>query len=524
MNTSRIGIRTASPATGLRSIGLILVLSLLVLLAAYTVQLGTIPVVVFVAAILAPAILFMPVAPLVNLILAMAFVVSGSLIFFAGLKTASWIPYLLCMLLTFRVLGQSVRASVAERSELMRTGMPAFMVALIAFFILVVLASAANKVGFGFWVLAFKNYFSVWLLLFLLWKNKEFSPHWMPTWRALLWVAVIQVPVAIFQRIKSATGSPYSNLNWDAIVGTFGGDPDGSGLSGALGLFMIFAALMAGSLWRCGKLDTREFVLVVASSILVIGLAEVKAAVVLLPIAAFYLFRDLPVRQPRQFLLGLLLTGFLVFGLLYAYYLMYVSKSGVDHGLIDTLIEKFTGAFFDPYFIDRTTGEVGRIPSVRLWWSGNSGDLYSLLFGHGPMAVRISSVFGPGSVIRTFTVNIGMYSLPVFLWELGILAVGAFLLSLFMAMKSAYRLVSDQAIPDEHRAILNASAFCIFMIALFLPYNRDMIDSAAIQCLLALFYAYVAYWWRRTPPRGLSQFSAAVDRGAIAHSGRTFTH
>lgn len=496
----------------------VIVLSLLALFAAFAVQMGTKVVLVMASAILAPLILFMPLVSLVYLILAVAFVIGGSLMYFAKLNAANWIPYLLCMLLAFRLIADRLTPNAGTTTA--RTGLPVFLLALLGFFLCVVVSSVINEISFGFWVLAFKNYISVWLLAFLLWKSREFAPSWPSIWNGFLWVAVLQVPVAIYQRFKSATGQLHSRLNWDAIVGTFGGDPDASGLSGAMALFMVFSALLAGSLWRREKLSTQMFLLVLLSSVLVIGLAEVKAAIVLFPLAAFYLFRDMPARRPKQFIAGVVLVVLLMLSLLYAYYLMYVFRDGIDRGFVDTLASKFTGVFFDAHFIDRFTGEVGRLPALLLWWSGNSSDALSALLGHGPMAVRISSLFGPGDVLRQYTINIGMYSLPVFLWEIGLLAVGIFLMSLYLAMRAAAKLSANPGVPEEHKAVLDASAFGIFMIALFLPYNRDMIDSAAIQSLLALIYAYVAYWWRIVPatrPIRTAMFGSSMSAPPTLH-------
>lgn len=483
----------------MRTIGIVAAISVAVILAAMSIQLGPKVVLIFAALIVSPAILFASLRSVVYGLIVLSFVVSGSLFFFAGMSFANWVPYLLCAALSIRVVTMRAATNGFRGHDKLEGGTPPFFSVLFAFFLLVVIASFLNKTSVGFAILAFKNFFVMWIPAFLLSKESTFEQQWRGVWKLLLGIAILQLPVAVVQRIHQFGGRAASGLNWDSIVGTFGGDPDGGGLSGAMGLFLVFATLLAGSMWRNRQLTGNMFTLVAVSAFIVIGLAEVKAALLLFPIAFLFLFRDMIKKRPLLFVLGSFMAVAVFMIMLFAYYRMYVGKEGIDHGFVDTLVPKFAN-FFDPNFADRHTGEVGRIPALFFWWAGNSSDMFSVAFGHGPMAVRISSVFGAGSIIAASPFNVGMYSLPVFLWELGTMATASFLLSLALATVTALRLSKNNAVPPDHRAALSAGSFAIFMVALFMPYNRDLIDSSAIQLLLALLFAHTAYWWARMRP------------------------
>jgi hypothetical protein len=478
--------------------GFSLVLVFAILLSGLAIQGGTNMVIAYAALIVSPAVLMLSSRASIALLVAFSFVVSGLLFYFARISLANWIPYLLSAALGVRLMANQIAVSgVADRNARLR-GTPPFAKGILLFLSLVALSALLNDTPVNFDVLALKHFVLLWIPMLLVWRDRQFENHWMFLWEIFFVVAVLQLPFSCMQRIHPFA-IPKTGFNWDSVVGTFGGDPDGGGASGAMGLFLVFSTLLAGSLWRVGSIKGRMVAFVTLSSVTVIGLAEVKSAILLFPAAFAYLFRDQLAERPFAFLAKAAVVGVVLLIVLYVYYLMYVSEGAIDLGFVDTLLPRFLN-FFDPRFVNPLTGEVGRIPALILWWNGNSGDPYALLFGHGPMAVRVSTVFGVGDILRASRLNLGMFSLPVFLWEFGLLGTIAYGLSLFSGMLTAFHLSKDRKIPLEHRAALSAEAFGIFMILIFMPYNRDLIDVPAIPLLLALLLGHCSYWWYRTRP------------------------
>jgi hypothetical protein len=296
----------------------------------------------------------------------------------------------------------------------------------------------------------------------------------------------------------------YSTTNWDAVVGTFGGDPDGSGASGILMVFAIIGILAAINLWQTRRLGLLWVTVVIGLNIVVVGLAEVKAFFVLFPLALLVQQWRNVRRRPLLFVTLMSGAMLIVYFLIGFYEQLYLARSPgrIQLSAIDS-VERSIAYFFDVNGVNFVTGEVSRGASINLWLNDSETGLIQRLVGYGAGSSRPRSTIAIGEVAMRFApLNIAATSLSQLLWDTGIIGAGLFTLALLSAIRLAGRL-ARQTSNEVLRSQLQTVMALLTVLVPFLIYDRSLVDQPTMQLLLATVVGVLIALHRRsaTAPR-----------------------
>lgn len=278
----------------------------------------------------------------------------------------------------------------------------------------------------------------------------------------------------------------------------------GGGANPTLMLFLLISILVAVSMVQDKRLSLAKGVLVCATSVILIGLGEVKAVFIIAPIA-------LVIQQSHRLLNKPIQSAFVIFLALLcgrllqrAYEAMYWSSAPrVASG--DQRIEQILTYIVDPRNINYETGEVGRVASISLWLK-DSLTLAERLLGHGAASARVQSSVAVGEVgQRYYPLDVSATAISQLLWDTGVLGVTCFAFALIFGLLDARRNAKRAANIDLRRQMTTISAI-LGMLIVFLPYNRYIVDRAAEQLLMAICLGLVWRFnvtpiWRRHPQR-----------------------
>lgn len=450
------------------------------------------------------AIGLLPAALLLWGTFALAFVVVGPAVYFVKVDGARWlVPALglaLLLPLVLRLAGRGVMQSPVS--------MPAFVWVLLLFLAGGVFSTLINGAGAGVLINATRSYLTIVGPMLLLGLGVLTASSLGTVWRFLAWVAVLQLPVGLIQfaffRVKTTAA-------WDAVVGTFPGEADGGGASAGMGVFLVTMSVFAVALWRRGLLQLRWVVLAGLSTTMMLGLAEVKAAVLMIPVAIGLLYARELLRRPWQtlvaLLIGLAVTGALLYGYSRVHYASAASSLDARERPM-TPIEAI-GNQLNP---ERITwnGTPSRMAAFRDWGERVliNGDWQHALFGHG-MASTLSTRLGRGDLVGRYGYALDQTSTGVLLWEVGLVGHGLLALALSLAAWRAHRLWRDPRMPVLHQALMHAASVAIVLQLISLPYKSFAIKTAPSQMLLALLLGFVIFWHRELQRRPSLPGSAA---------------
>lgn len=255
-------------------------------------------------------------------------------------------------------------------------------------------------------------------------------------------------------------------------------------------MVILIGMLTAIALWRAGRLRGLYASVICLAGTITLTLAEVKAAVLLMPVAlALYFRRDIA-RYPWVSLLAGLGVLTLVLLILTGYsYIHYApDKAGTSAE------EKILSAL-DPNKEVESADQLGRVTHLVFWWKENvhASDVQHTLLGYG-MGATQETRFGFGEVQRKYPYDMGVTSTTILLWETGLLGHILFVLVLLGAAKVSASQSRSSLIPDVHRILLNVGAVGLVLIAITLPYKAMALRSVQIQLLLMLLLGQAAYW------------------------------
>lgn len=448
----------------------------------------------FTGALGALFLLFLPAQLCLWLLFIVALLIVGLLDFFAYFQRAFWVPFLMGMVLMVKVPLELLR--VGNQNVRYARQIPMFLIALYLFFALFLFSGVLNETSALSMLVASKNYLFAWSIMFLIGLGAVSERSLENLWRFFLWVGVLQFPFAAIQRVFFASGR-FGGLNWDVVVGTFGGNPDGGGASGAMALYLVFAMLLASSLYSAKRISGVFHWTVLACALGTIALAEVKVVFLILPIGYMLLFRkQIPHNLGRTLLAGTLLLMALA-GVFHIYRTtMYGDDLTAKHS-VSRLEDLFSGESNIDYYNPRTR-EVSRIGALVRWRAFNPlSEPVPFLFGHGPGEAHESRTIGIGKLVRNYPFSLSTSTASRLLWELGLIGYATFALVLLAGALSAERAARNDSIPEAHQLILRANGAVLLLLASMTIYNLDAIESAPIQFLIAAMIGHLLFLARK---------------------------
>lgn len=469
------------------ALGLVLLAFLAVVAGLATALFGTVAAIGIAALAVGLAAVMVPVPWLVSVLYGVSFLVTGQLIFFARLDKALWLPFLIGAVLLVRYPGELLvrRSSQAGR---LPSRLRTFQVALAVYFFSVVAGSLINRVNPVQVVVTAKEYFFLWGVYLVIAGGLLSLVYVRRLWLLLPWLMVLQLPLVLYQRfvVAPSRAARHVGAEWDAVVGAFGGNPEGGGASGAMGVFCVCAMGLVAHAWRSGLISRARALLLLSAGFACIALAEVKFAVLLIPVVFAATFAQQLLRRPLQGLGVLVLSLALSGGVLVAYKAQYSTSQRAGSETLSEYFDSMFASSVDSKFTNRLTGEIGRVAAIRFWWQQHGTDnVTRLLVGHGMGSTRIGNLV-VGEAAKGWSFNIARSSLAILLWETGVLGTLAMVLTLSAAAWRAHRLAGQAHVGTTDRTLAAASAAICVAVLAGLIYNTDLFYSHQTQLLLML--------------------------------------
>lgn len=422
--------------------------------------------------------------------------VSGSLKYFFGLGQFQWV----LSALGIALLGYSLVRSFFNTSteHIPSDGfVPLWFIWWAGLFF----ASAANELGPLDYLVGIRVYLPVFGVFAYLSYCRPKEQLLKQIILFMLLIASIQWGFCLYQKLlilPVRIARHYPGSPWDSIVGSFGGDKFGGGESGSLGIYLSIIFVLAVSLKKYAQIRTLPFAALMISCFAAMALTESKVIALMIPLGCFFVYRDYVLKQPVKFLVGSIVTGFLMFGLLVAYYYMYWQTDN-NLGLFEALYKRLLYSF-DPNFQASSTN-LGRIGSIEFWWAKHSliDNPLTFLFGHGlASAVSASSIIGEGSAVHRYGVMLDVTGTTKLLWESGVIGLGLFIMIFFVGFFRVRKLKAHPAIPLWHQAALVGTEAAMVLMPLSIFYEVTVVSSLPMQFLAMFLLGYIAYWWRET--------------------------
>jgi hypothetical protein len=462
----------------------------------------------FAGALVAVSLVLVPAHIGLWLLFFVVLLVVGPVTYFAGMQKAFWVPFLMSTLLMAKVPLELLRFGSLDVPYSRRT--PAFLGALYLFLGLFLLSAALNDTSALTLLVASKNYVFVWSIMFLIGLGAVAEGSLENLWRFFLWVGVVQLPLAAVERTIFAPRRS-GILNWDAVVGTFGGDPDGGGASAAMALYLVFTMLLASSMYSAKRISGVFHWTILACAIGAIALAEVKVVFILLPLGYLWLFRkQIPHHLGLTFVMGAVLST--VLAGVFVIYATTLYRTELGHSSVAESIERVAEFESRLYSYERLTGQVSRMAALVKWWELNPiAEPAQFLFGHGPGASRVSETAGIGAAARKYPFTLSTSTASVLLWDVGLCGYVSFLLIVLSGAHRAERTARNAAIPEVQRCILRTNAAGLLLVAMMTIHNRDAIDFAAVQFFIAVVLGHLLFMARKYDrrPRGFASEAGA---------------
>lgn len=443
--------------------------------------------------------LFIPTTWVLTALLLLSFVVVGLAMYYLRINQAAWLPYALCMFLWLKLPLDALTVR-RERADASATTTPVFLLALYFFFGVCVISSLINQTPLINVLVGAKNFIFVWVVAFLVGSVDTSQRYLRIAWISVLWLAILQAPFTVAQHFQSRGRVGGAAPSWDAVVGTFGGDPQGGGASGSMAIFLAIAIGLAVSFLKHRAAPALLCWVAIGAASIAILMAETKVFFLLLPVMLIVvLARGL---RTRPFLVASIATASTLvlagIGLFYAQTYHQSAQSLSRGGDARAYYDYVAGLDTDPDFVNRRTGEVSRLGAPLLWLKqAGQASGGSHVFGFGMTASRASETIGYGAAARQFQFALTTSALTVLLWDVGALGALAFVTMVCLSGLRAWRLGGDSSLPPFDQASMEATAgaFCVAIPCML--YNDALVNGPSLQIFFAFLLGYVLHWHRK---------------------------
>ncbi|WP_157268367.1 hypothetical protein [Azohydromonas aeria] len=447
-------------------------------------------------------------------LLLLSMLVVGPVMYFAKIESARWGPPLLAMALYVPLVAYVLKPRRSQPDA----GWPLWLFVLFMFIATAVFSTVMGSPMLGEVVVASRAYLAFWSFALALALGMFAVRDMLLGWWALLACAAIQLPVSMYQYFVVAKQSMRLSP-WDAVVGTFPGNMDGGGASHAMGIFLLIALCAVVALWRARRIHRGLAVVIGACILGSLVLSEVKAVVLLVPVAfALQFWREL-VRRPLLAVGAVVVSVGLMASIMTLYQTTFYAGRGVtlQGKLPSSPLESIQNQLNPQQAHTKDGGQiVSRAARVADWWRRGVtyGDPYHALLGYGVGATQNSS-FGMGELVPKFAYLLDTTGTNILLWETGVIGHLLLVLLLLLAAANANACSRSPLVPVEHRALLEAGGVGLVLFAITLPYSNFALRTPPSQFLMVFMLGYATYWWRQVrlaqPAHAMGRFNAAAD-------------
>lgn len=451
------------------------------------------------------------------MLLIASLVIGGAISYFANVGQAQWLPIGIAAGMFVYVMLHLV----ASTGRGTRRTLPAGLALGLTFVLVVLVSTAWEAVSFPHWLYGLRFYAAMGVVLialaFLPWNEDTLRRAWI----AMVFIALLQFPVALFQYVSVAgqrVELGADGVAWDAIVGTMGGKQEGGGQSAALGFFCVSMFVLVFTLWKRGLLSMWRALGFAGVTLAVIFIAEVKAMVIIMPLAVLMVLRADLVRHIKQVLAGAMLVALLVLAMPSLYNKLHYERAGLP----SVTFSEFYGRIVehsDVAHFNKGTQQLGRVAQIVHWWDRHdlATDPKQFLLGHGMGTTNMARVYVGDVARRYFPVSVTNTAGVMLLWETGIVGLALAITAALATAVQSLRLSQRTEVPPFHRAALEAGAVILVVLIPALFYKHFALKSPGAQFVIFLA-AGQAYYWHARLAQGLRprRFGASVGHGLLA--------
>jgi len=419
--------------------------------------------------------------------------------FFPSLKVLWWISYGQAALLFFMVL--FCRARLRPTTTVLYPTLSKIILVLLTVFILIALfASIRASFPLKQTVFAGKSYFmmgglGVFLALYPL-RGKTII-CWL---KILFGIGLVQIFPVLYQYFFIRSWRIAQNINprdaADSVVGTFGGSQTSGGLGAVMAFYLIVCLIIWLAFSKSRKFSWRKDGLILFLLWFPILFAEVKAAVIYLPLAVIILYREYSYQQPKKFVQILLrlsaIVMFMVLSLEVLHYHSVLHKGNCQNHLKNAFSYSFRP--LPKNFSTSGKRKFSRIGALQFWREkhGLNNPVVTLI-GHGLGASRTQGRVKGHEVLRWTGKKIDYSGLSALLWEVGLCGTAVFIAIIILMYILAGRLSRHAVLVGWQQSLAAGLQAVMPLFLLSLPYRND-IPFAAPMMFAAMGCGGLIFW------------------------------